>query len=247
MPLELPNLDDKTYDDLVAEAISLIPTYAPQWTNHNPADPGITLIELFAYLTEMLMYRQNRVTEANILMFLKLLNGEDWQHDPKNDLPTEIKETVNRVRDRYRAITCGDFVELALEVDKKTIARAHCLPRRNLNSENPLGETVDTPGHVSIIIVPYKEDGENSLPQPSQELISQVKAYLEKRRLIGTKIHVVGPRYLTISVRLTIHLNREAKVTNTREDINNALEKFFQSSPNSDNPKEPAWPFGRDV
>ncbi|NEQ82239.1 MAG: hypothetical protein F6K26_18885, partial [Moorea sp. SIO2I5] len=206
MPLQLPNLDDKTYDDLVAEAISLIPTYAPEWTNHNPSDPGITLIELFAYLTEMLLYRQNRVTEANIIMFLKLLNGENWQHNPKKDLQIEIKEAINQVRDRYRAITCADFVELALEADD-TVARAHCLPRRNLDSENPLGEPVNKPGHVSIIIIPHSQDSNNSTPQPSQELINKVKDYLEQRRLITTKIHVVRPRYLTISVRLTIHLN----------------------------------------
>src|SRR5690349_4133941 len=53
MPLPLPNLDDRSYTDLVEEARRLIPTYAPEWTNHNPSDPGIMLIELFAYLTEM--------------------------------------------------------------------------------------------------------------------------------------------------------------------------------------------------
>ena len=60
MPLPLPNLDDRSYTDLVEEARRLIPTYAPEWTNHNPSDPGIMLIELFAYLTEMLIYRLNR-------------------------------------------------------------------------------------------------------------------------------------------------------------------------------------------
>ncbi|WP_424097816.1 baseplate J/gp47 family protein [Moorena producens] len=244
MPLQLPNLDDKTYDDLVAEAISLIPTYAPQWTNHNPSDPGITLIELFAYLTEMLLYRQNRVTEANIIMFLKLLNGENWQHNPKKDLQTEIKEAINQVRDRYRAITCADFVELALEADD-TVARAHCLPRRNLNSENPLGEPVDKPGHVSIIIIPHSQDSNNSTPQPSQELINKVKDYLEQRRLITTKIHVVRPRYLTISIRLTIHLNREAEAADLLKDVTDKLENFFCPLPNPEHPQ--GWPFGRNV
>ena len=75
MPLQLPNLDDRRYADLVEEARALIPTYTPEWTNHNPSDPGITLIELFAFLSEMLLYRLNRVTAANILSFLKLLNG----------------------------------------------------------------------------------------------------------------------------------------------------------------------------
>ncbi len=247
MPIELPNLDDRTYDDLVQEALGMIPSYAPEWTNHNPSDPGITVIELFAYLTEMLLYRQNRVTEANMRMFLQLLNGPDWQQ--KEDLQTEIKEAITQVRDRYRAITCADFVELARDMKPNdaddTVARAHCIPRRNLDSENPLVEPVDQPGHVSIVIIPDSTNRENSPPQPSSLLINEVKNHLEERRLIGTAIHVVVPRYITISIRLTIHLNREADVATTRDKINQALENFFDPLPNPDNPQ--GWPFGRNV
>src|SRR6266478_8653415 len=74
MPLPLPNLDTRRFDDLVAEMKALIPRNAPDWTNHNPSDPGITLIELFAFLTDMLLYRLNRVTEAQVRGFLRLLN-----------------------------------------------------------------------------------------------------------------------------------------------------------------------------
>ena len=46
MPLNVPNLDNRTYDDLVEEALGMLPRYAPGWTNHNASDPGITIIEL---------------------------------------------------------------------------------------------------------------------------------------------------------------------------------------------------------
>src|SRR4028119_1687981 len=114
MPIELPNLDDRTYEDLVQEALSLIPNYAPDWTNYNPSDPGITLIELFAYLSEMLIYRLNRVTDANQYTFLKLLNGEDWKPSPQKTLNEEIRETVLELRKSERAVTCEDFENLAL-------------------------------------------------------------------------------------------------------------------------------------
>ena len=68
-----PKLDDRTFDDIVAEAIRLIPQYCPEWTNFNPSDPGITLIELFAWMTEMVLYRLNRVPDKNYLTFLNLL------------------------------------------------------------------------------------------------------------------------------------------------------------------------------
>ncbi len=71
--IPLPKLDDRKWDDLVREAIDLIPKYCPEWTNHNASDPGITLLELFAWLIEVLLYRLNRVGEKNYLAFLNLM------------------------------------------------------------------------------------------------------------------------------------------------------------------------------
>ncbi len=68
-----PNLDDRTYDDLLVQARSLIPRYLPEWTNHNDADPGITLLQLFAWFTDQLVYRVNQVPELNHVKFLRLL------------------------------------------------------------------------------------------------------------------------------------------------------------------------------
>jgi len=68
-----PKLDDRTFNDIVEEAISMIPRYAPEWTNHNPSDPGITLIELAAWMTDLLIYRLNQVPDKNYVAFLNLL------------------------------------------------------------------------------------------------------------------------------------------------------------------------------
>jgi predicted phage baseplate assembly protein len=73
MPLPIPNLDDKNFNELFEEARALIPRYAREWTDHNLSDPGITLIDLFAWLGEMQIYYLNRVTDKNILNFLKLV------------------------------------------------------------------------------------------------------------------------------------------------------------------------------
>jgi hypothetical protein len=61
MPLEIPNLDNRRWADLVEEARALIPRVAPRWTDHNVHDPGMTFIELFAWLAEMQLYQLNRV------------------------------------------------------------------------------------------------------------------------------------------------------------------------------------------
>jgi predicted phage baseplate assembly protein len=73
MSLPIPDLDDKSFDELFAEARSLIPRYAAEWTDHNFSDPGITLIDLFAWLAEMQIYRLNRINDQHKLKFLKLL------------------------------------------------------------------------------------------------------------------------------------------------------------------------------
>ncbi|MBZ5558149.1 MAG: putative baseplate assembly protein [Acidobacteriia bacterium] len=73
MPLPTPILDDRSYQQLRDELIRRIPVYAPEWTDHNASDPGITLIELFAFLGENLLYRFNQIPEATKLAFLKYL------------------------------------------------------------------------------------------------------------------------------------------------------------------------------
>lgn len=74
MTLPLPNLDNRQWIDLVDEGRALIPRYDPDWTDHNVSDPGITLMELFAWLSEMTVYRLNRIPESHLRKFLALLD-----------------------------------------------------------------------------------------------------------------------------------------------------------------------------
>jgi predicted phage baseplate assembly protein len=76
MPITSPQLDDLTYDRTVEELLRRIPVYAPQWTDYNDSDPGVTLIQLFAYLAEQVGYRLNLVPEKNYIELLKLLGVE---------------------------------------------------------------------------------------------------------------------------------------------------------------------------
>jgi hypothetical protein len=73
MPLTIPTLDDRRYQELLNEALARIPVHNPEWTNFNQSDPGVTLLELFAFFTETLLYRANRVPEVNRRTFLSLL------------------------------------------------------------------------------------------------------------------------------------------------------------------------------
>lgn len=73
MVLPAPNLDDRSFQDIVDEAKRLIPRYTPEWTNHNVSDPGVALIELFAWMSEMVLYRVNQVPDRLYVHFLNLV------------------------------------------------------------------------------------------------------------------------------------------------------------------------------
>ncbi len=66
MPLPAPNLDDRRFQDLVDDAKRLVQRRCPEWTDHNVSDPGVTLIETFAYVVDQVLYRLNRVPGAQL-------------------------------------------------------------------------------------------------------------------------------------------------------------------------------------
>src|SRR5207249_4465720 len=78
MPLQsyLPVIDNRRYSDMLDELRTRVPRYTPEWTDLNDSDPGMALAQLFAWLTDMLLYRLGRVPEQNYIKFLELLGVE---------------------------------------------------------------------------------------------------------------------------------------------------------------------------
>ena len=76
MTLPQIRLDDRRFQELVSEARLRIARSCPEWTDQNVSDPGITLIELFAWMTDMLIYRVNRVPDKLHVALLELLGVE---------------------------------------------------------------------------------------------------------------------------------------------------------------------------
>jgi hypothetical protein len=73
MPLMPPAIDTRRYQDLVDEALARVPVHTPEWTNFNHSDPGVTLVQLFAFLTESLLYRASLIPDRNRVKFLQLI------------------------------------------------------------------------------------------------------------------------------------------------------------------------------
>lgn len=70
--IDVPVLDDIGFDALVEKGRGLIPRYAPEWTDHNLHDPGMTLLDLLAWFVDQQVYRIGFVGDAHVAAFAAL-------------------------------------------------------------------------------------------------------------------------------------------------------------------------------
>ncbi len=94
--LPLPDLDDRTWERIVEDARKLIPALIPEWTDWNYHDPGITILEMLAWLTEMQQYQLNRITPESQQKFFKLLGIR-----PREATPAEVDVFFENVPKDY--------------------------------------------------------------------------------------------------------------------------------------------------
>lgn len=133
MVLPAPNLDDRRFQDLVDDCKRLVQQRCPEWTDHNVHDPGVTLIETFAWLADHLLYRLNRVPDRNYVKFLELIGVQlfppnaaraeitFWLSAPQNDpvlVPTGTQVATARVgsEDTVTFSTTADLSVVPVEV-----------------------------------------------------------------------------------------------------------------------------------
>ena len=253
MTLPLPNLDDRTYADLVEEAISQIPVEYPEWTDHNPTDTGIILIELLAWLTEMSLYRVNQIPDNNYASFVSLLKGKQWNlpnvspQERQKILQSEIQNTLLELRYRYRAVTTDDYEQLILQdwnqsqqsaIEK--IARVNCLPQRNLTE---LDTDTFAKGHISLVVVP----GKNYQINNSENKYEQLFNFLDQRRLLTTRLHIVEPGYVFVTIEVELVLKDGAQAEEVKQNAKEEVKMFFEPLSSGKYWQGKGWPFGRGI
>lgn len=243
MPIQLPNLDNKTFNDLMKEMIASIPKHTKEWTNFNPSDPGMAMLELLAWICETLIYRANRIPEESYINFLRLVAGSREVYDPTDKAHLRILEYLQRIeggwtRDiqemkaeaqrflnsRYRAVTKEDFRELTLEASPR-VKRA---------------EIKSTSGRVAIIVIPEDAD-----LQKTDELHKTVRDYLEPRRLIGTPIDVKAAEYTPVNLKVTLIYKSYANQERVKESVEKAVKEYLD--PIKGGPDGQGWPYGRNL
>lgn len=249
MTLETQNLDDRSYADLVEEGLSMIPRYARDWTNHNASDPGIMLVELLAYYTEILVYRLNRISRESRIRFLRLLTGDvasSFEAKSNAEIDAELILAVQSLATPQRAVVRDDYEFLARQAvaawySHPGTIRAFCAIGADLTSENSYDRN-DYLGHVSIVVVPHERLQDRDL----DSLLTNVHEQVAPKCLVTTRLHIVGPCFLWLSLGLRIRTEPQANVERLREIVTQRLQDFFSPYEIADQYRD-AWPFGRYV
>jgi predicted phage baseplate assembly protein len=148
-----------------------------------------------------------------------------------------IGRAIDLMHSQWRAVTLTDYEELARKTPGARIARAAA--RANLHPNFPC---FLAPGMVTLIVLPEQP---GTRPVPGRGLLRDVASYLHQRRVIGTRVEVVGPRYREVSVRAAVKSLDGVSKANLQQKINAALNDFFD--PLKGGPDRTGWPFGRDV
>lgn len=135
MPLQdaLPAIDNRTYDDIVAEIRTRAARYTPEWTDQNDNDPGMMLAQLFAWMTELMIYRLGLVPQANYIKFLQLLGIELEPATPATTQitfalePTASPTVIIPPGTQVAAAPAGGGTPIVFETDTSLVALAPVL------------------------------------------------------------------------------------------------------------------------
>ncbi len=237
MPLSVPNLDDRTFDQLAAEARSLLPRYSPEWTDHNPSDPGITLLELFAFLAETAIYQLNRIPERSLENFAALVGVK---REPGEKIEGVLRRSAEENHFRFRAVTQEDYEALAREAAPGLIARAKVvITLEEKENVSPEEQT------LQVILLP--DDALDPEPDPSPGLCQRVFAFLRQRGLITTRIRTRGAEYTAVKVGIVAVRDAGARMTAgaVEEAVRGAVLRFL--NPVRGGTRGEGWEFGRPV
>ena len=242
MPLPIPTLDDRTFEQLVDEAKTLIPKHFPAWTDHNFSDPGIAFMELFAFLIENTIYQINRVPDRSLEHFASLLAVARTSGESTEMLFRRVREKLDA---RERAITKDEIQQQILarptSSQNEKIARAEVLP--DLQAAPGLRTAELT---LKIVIVPEASSGEFA-PEPTDELRQNVYEFLRERVPICTRLQVLAPQYSAIHLEATVVRGRQSRLdrATVRQNVIKAVRDFLHPTRGGDDGH--GWPFGRSI
>jgi hypothetical protein len=268
MPIPQPSLDDTTYAQLLDLALRRIPVHAPEWTNHNESDPGITIVQLLAYFAEMLLFQTSQITDRDREAFTRLLGGkhiagagqEDWFKrllDGKQVAGADQEDWFKRLLDGKQVAGADPKKELS-----EAIVRRRIEQRAVTASDFEHHALAAHPGVARAKCLARRNLEEPSqaarradrpghvsvviLPKENTEvdaLLRHVFASLDWRRLLTVRVHVVPVAFVKIRVRFRVILSRGVPEAKGRLKVTKEIKSFLD--PLNGGHERKGWPFGR--
>lgn len=269
MPIQLPDLALKTYKETVDEMIVSIPKYSDKWTNFNPADPGITIIELLSWISDMTLYRINRIPDESYVNFLRMVAGasgaeyvekllKDLNEDPAKlavsdraqikllkfllEIENGNKKSASDIKSR--ALEFLDSHYRAVTESDFELLSIEATENEVDKVKRAIVEVSGETGRIEIIIVSdIKEDVE--MDDKYTKMISIVKNYLHPRRLVGTRIEVKKPEFTHLKIKIEIICLPHARARTVEKKIQDAILTYLD--PLTGGQKENGWTNNRSL
>jgi len=151
------------------------------------------------------------------------------------DAQTRAREDL---RTQYQAVTSADFEFLAINTPGLRVARARAIACYSAASDSA------QPASVTVVVLPFSTSAK---PVPSRNFLLNVCRHLDKHRLVTTRIEVVAPNYVQVSVHATVTLQTGFAIEATRQEVISALNRFLRPVPEAGDTENHGWPFGRTV
>lgn len=198
---------------------------------------NVTALSLDSFAKPFHVKSDARLKDLNIEQRASAAGGLD--KEALEDAEARVRRDL---KTQYRGVTDDDIEYLALNTPGLRVARARAIP---LYAPGLKGyPQTQAPASVSVVVVPY---GTSLRPFPSEGFVRTVCRHLDRHRLLTTRVHVIGPEYVGVSVRATVRLFAEFGQTETLARVQKSLDDFLRPLPPDDDPDGEGWPFGRTV
>jgi hypothetical protein len=231
MPLPIPTLDDRTFEQLVREARALIPRYSTTWSNHNVSDPGMTLVDLFAHLTEGAIFQLDQLPPETLDVFLELVG---ICRDEDEAVEGAVARALDRLEGSDVALTAADLAQRAKLVSAEWPQRV-----RRAALTWIVDEACGEDGDPDVGLLNVKLDP----PSAPYAVEDRLFFLLKEHAVVGTRLHVVQVKELKLEIRATVV--RVPGSPLRAEDVERRVRDFID--PLRGGFEAQGWPMGRSL
>jgi len=226
MPINIPNLNDRNYDQLYKEAMSVVTRYFPDYSGMSISDPAMAITELFSYYFDVTTYQLNRITPQTKRNFAALIGVPQTGYESPEEL---IRSALGELSGVKRAVTSEDIEtmlkrEIVAKPDKRA-ARVYLLPGQR----------------QQVLLVAEKD------ALITDEDLNRIYILLRGCSPLGTRYQV--SRVLRYSFDVTVEIVKKKDSTLSSNNLSKAVEDKLKGffSPLTGGDSEDGWEFGRAI